>query len=544
MRTFQDFLTVKEGNEPEKKGAERKITLGKNNQYEPFMVTKSGPRKNLSTLIRAFNEKVSFGPKTVRKAPALQAPGQEDDGTERKTFQKKLYLVGGAVRDHLAGNTPNDYDLATDATMDEIRMILKNAGFSEIKPQTKTGAEDDDVTDKEEYEKLPKNSPNKKKFWVQGTDIQGNEFVMGIKVNNEEFELATFRKDAKGGVGGKTRMVFTPNIEDDAARRDFTINAMYIPLTNDDGPNNQLLDYSGGFEHLLQNKVRFVGDPKERLGEDELRALRYARFTSQLGDIDVPEEYMKAIEKVKDMPSLQKKIKGGKLHDRRGRIREEFLKGLKKPNIDPKVYVSMYKKLGLLDTVFPGMSFKLDTEGQFSDKKEKHLAVAWILRENDPDKVYDMLIDSHWTKEEAKRIRFLIAFLHFHPEMEPEDLEKYRKGMSGVSTGYFKGEPMGKTSSLMTWADMNKDKFSSDIAHKYWKNAVDSFLQHASMGDVKVDPEDPKFADLFVTDIHGKKHGTPAIGVKQKELAAERYKEILQKQQAQKIKDWMAKEQR
>jgi tRNA nucleotidyltransferase/poly(A) polymerase len=528
MRTFREFLTIKEGKEPDKKqGAERKITLGKNNEYEPFMVTKGGPRKNLATLIRAFNEKVSFGPKTIRKTPALQTPGQEDDGTERKTFQKKLYLVGGAVRDHLAGNTPNDYDLATDATMDEIRMILKNAGFSEIQPQTAIAA--DEEVEVEKYTNLPKNSPNKKKFWVQGTDIDGNEFVMGVRVGNENFELATFRKDAKGQVGGKTRMVFTPNIEDDAARRDFTINALYIPLNNDDGPNNQLMDYSGGFDHLLKNKVRFVGNPKERLEEDELRAMRYARFASLFGDTDTPDDYLKAIEKIKDMPSLQKKMKGEKLHDRRGRIRDEFLKGLKKEGMNPVVYVSMYKKLGLLDTVFPGMKFKLDTEGQFSDKKEKHLAVAWILRENDPDQVYDMLTDAHWTKDEAKRIRFLIGFLHFHPEMEPEDLEKYRKGMSGLSTGYFKGEPMGKKSSLMTWADMNRDRFKDDTSHGYWKDAVDAFLQHASMGGIPVDPEDPKFADAFTTDIYGKKHGTPEIGQRQKELAAQRYRELLQK---------------
>jgi hypothetical protein len=123
--------------------------------------------------------------------------------------------------------------------------------------------------------------------------------------------------------------------------------------------------------------------------------------------------------------------------------------------------------------------------------------------------------------------------------MEPEDLEKYRKGMSGFSTGYLQGEPMGGKSALMSWADMNKDRFPSKIGHQYWKDAVDAFLRHASMGDIKVDPNDPEFADLFTTDIWGQKQGGPAIGKKQKEMAAKRFQDILQHQRAGKIKDWM-----
>ena len=316
MRTFKDYIIFKESegsqsNQGSKQPTDPKspgltsikseITLGKDNDYEPFIVG-NGARENLAIIVRAFeqSDKVQFGPKTIDpKTP--KTPGQSGSGlTQQKLKKKSIYLVGGAVRDHLRGVTPNDYDLATDATMDEMRLILKNSGFTETQPQT--NIDSDYEVDGEKYQHLPKAHNSNKKFFVKGADTRGEEFVMGVKVNGETFEVATFRKDTKGTSDGRnTQMEFTPNIEEDAARRDFTINAMYIPLK--EGPCNKLIDIHGGIHDLRNKKIRFVGDPKERLEEDQLRAPRYARFAAEYGDTDTPPDVMKAIGDIKDLPA-------------------------------------------------------------------------------------------------------------------------------------------------------------------------------------------------------------------------------------------------
>jgi len=535
MKTFKEYILLKEGKESSGENVVAKNTtiLGKDEGIEPFFVGSKYGRKNLGELVKAFNNsnEVEFGPSMIDvKAP--KNAGQNTSGlTKNKLKKKTLYLVGGAVRDHLLGQTPNDYDLATDATMDEIRLILLHADFTEIAPQTATNGEEGEPNQK--YANLPKKSSGSKKFYVQGTDINGQEFVMGAKVNGETFEIATFRKDSKGASDGRTTaMSFTPNLEEDAARRDFTVNAMYIPLTNENGPNNKLIDIYGGVRHLKSKKVRFVGNPKDRLQEDELRALRYARFASLFEDTDIPEDVIEAIAEMKGLQSLQPfdDPKTGRRRDRRKRIRDEFLKGLKKEKIDPKVYVGLYKKLGLLPTVFPGMKFREDGPDDVSDQKEKHLAVAWILKDNDANSVYDMLTNAHWTNDEAKRIAFLIKFLHFHPEIDPNNLNRMSSDFmrSGLSSGYLNGNEMGQKSLLSTWAQMNKSRFP--------EGSVEAFLKHVSHGPIKVSADDPMFADLFVIDpFSGIRHGTPGISQRQAELAHKRFLDILKSGQLKNV---------
>jgi tRNA nucleotidyltransferase/poly(A) polymerase len=521
MKTFHEFIVFRENKEEPKigKGVEHKITLGPELGIEPFIVGE-GERENLAVLVKAFDgsKNVEYGPKKM---------SQKTGKLERDKLKKKtIYLVGGAVRDYATGKTPHDYDLTTDASMDEIRLILKNAGFSEIQPQTGV-SEEEETVDVAKYSGLPKTSNNPLKFWVQGTDTSGEEFVMGAKVNDETFEIATFRKDAKGTSDGrKSKAEFTNNIQDDAARRDFTINAMYMPLKI--GKNNSILDYHGGMLDLKNKKVRFIGDAKERLEEDQLRAPRYARFASWFGDTDVPEEYQKAIGSISNLPALQPFTDPqGKSRDRRKRIRDEFLKGLEHSEIDPKIYVQMYNKLGLLKAVFPKLTFALDGPDDMTDEKERHLSVAWILRKNDPELVRVSLIDSHWPKKEAERIAFLIKFLKFHPNVSAEDLERYANAFTTTNfrTGYLQGQPMGPASPLKKWAAMQK-------MGQPWESAVDAFLKHVSHGSVKADPDDVRFADVMQRDpITGQVKGSREVGQRKAAIHHRRYQDLLRNQE-------------
>ncbi len=530
FKSFKDYVILKEGDESKSSGIRQEITLGKDNEYEPFMIG-NGVRANLGLLVKAFQnaDEVEFGPKTIESKTTLQSGEQKGSGLTRNKLKKKnLYLVGGAVRDHLRGETPTNYNLVTDATIDEIRLILQNSGFTEVSPPD--NEDDEPEVDRSKYEHLPKSATNQKKFWVKGHDSKGEEYAVDIKINGEKFEISTLHKHSKGKqTNGKKELEFTPKIEDDAAKRDFTINAMYIPLTNDKGPNNKLIDVHGGLMDLRNSRVRFVGNPKERLEEDQMRAPRYARFAAELGDKNIPKEYKDAIAAVADLPILKSLNKAtGK--DGKKKLKTEFLKGLQKTKMDPKTYVFLYQQLGLLKTVFPNMNIKLDGPDDMTDKKEKHLAIAWILRKNDPDKVYDMLIDGKWSKDEAKRIRFLIGFLNFSPDVGPEDLDKFANAFSksGFSTGYLNGKPMGKKSHLATWADMNKDKFKTNYEHEDWKKAIDAFLQHMSIGEVKPNEDNPDFEEGYSLDpIDHSIKETPRLGQIKNELAYQRFRDIL-----------------
>jgi len=153
------------------------------------------------------------------------------------------YVVGGCVRDLLLGMQPGDWDVATSAPPDEVRRL-----FARTIP---TGFAHGTVT------------------VVEG----------GLAV-----EVTTFRLE--GGYDDHRHpgwVEFSPRIEDDLARRDFTINAMALDH------RGVLLDPFGGMDDLATGCIRAVGDPAERFGEDALRMLRAARFSSQLGFVLHPE---------------------------------------------------------------------------------------------------------------------------------------------------------------------------------------------------------------------------------------------------------------
>lgn len=157
-----------------------------------------------------------------------------------KTIQAagfEAYVVGGCVRDSLLGKEPQDWDITTSATPEQVKAIF---------PRTvDTGLQHGTVT---------------------------------VLLGGEGFEVTTYRIDGKYEDGRHpSKVTFTPNLEDDLLRRDFTINAMAY---NDEAG---LVDYFGGRQDMRIGVIRCVDKPEERLAEDALRILRAVRFAAQLG---------------------------------------------------------------------------------------------------------------------------------------------------------------------------------------------------------------------------------------------------------------------
>jgi tRNA nucleotidyltransferase (CCA-adding enzyme) len=154
------------------------------------------------------------------------------------------YVVGGAVRDTLSGQTPSDWDLATDATPDQLRNAFPDA----------------------QYE---------------------NRFgTVGIPTATTVREVTTFRADGPSSDARRPDAItFLDAIEGDLARRDFTINAMAFGIAagaqGDPVISGSLVDPFGGVSDLAAGLLRAVGDPAERFREDALRMLRAARFMTR-----------------------------------------------------------------------------------------------------------------------------------------------------------------------------------------------------------------------------------------------------------------------
>lgn len=168
----------------------------------------------------------------------------------------QAYVVGGAVRDLLAGMTPKDYDVATNATPEEVRRCFRRARLIGRRFQivhVLMGAETIEVTtfrghhvDKKGAKPAPRGHLNHK----AQTDEQGR----------------VLRDNVFG------------NQEDDAARRDFTINALYF-----DPSNETIVDYHHGLADLQAQTLRMIGDPATRYREDPVRMLRAVRLAAKLG---------------------------------------------------------------------------------------------------------------------------------------------------------------------------------------------------------------------------------------------------------------------
>lgn len=170
----------------------------------------------------------------------LQHAGTQDlcRALEAEGFQ--ALFVGGCVRNALIGAPVNDIDIATDATPEKVTKLAENAGFKVIP----TGID-------------------------HGT--------VSVIAQGCVHEVTTFRQDVE--TNGRHAVVrYSTSVAEDAARRDFTMNALYARA------DGSVVDPLGGLSDLLARRVRFVGDADARITEDYLRILRFFRFFAWYGD--------------------------------------------------------------------------------------------------------------------------------------------------------------------------------------------------------------------------------------------------------------------
>lgn len=293
----------------------------------------------------------------------------------------EAYLAGGCVRDILLKKEPKDYDIVTNALPEQIEALFPNSR------------------------------------------AVGKHFgVILVVEDGHHFEIATFRADGDYSDGRRPDSVTFTSAQEDAKRRDFTINGLFLdPFTN------EIKDYIDGQIDLKEKLIRFIGDADKRINEDHLRILRAVRFKNRLGFRFHPDTYLA----LKTHAKLTTKVAPE-------RIREELDRMLMHPSRTEAI--KDLDELGLLEILLPEIAklkgitqpYEYHTEGDAfehtllalkSIKVAKNSTLVWATLLHDAGKAETFKLkerirfDSHAehstkiTKDVLTRLKFPSAFI-------------------------------------------------------------------------------------------------------------------------------------
>ncbi|MDO5527827.1 MAG: CCA tRNA nucleotidyltransferase, partial [Paracoccus sp. (in: a-proteobacteria)] len=237
-----------------------------------------------------------------RALPRIEAPFLRDPALQAVLGAigaggHRALIVGGAVRNALLGAPVADVDIATDARPDQVIALARAAGLRSVP----TGIAHGTVT---------------------------------VISDGRGFEVTTFRRDVETD-GRRAVVAFSDDLAQDAARRDFTMNALYAE------PGGQVIDPVGGLDDLRARRLAFVGAPEARIREDYLRILRFFRFLAWYGRDAEPQALAACTE-----------LRAGLTQISAERITAELMRLLAAP--DPSEALDLMAQSGVLAQVLPG----------------------------------------------------------------------------------------------------------------------------------------------------------------------------------------------
>lgn len=308
-------------------------------------------------------------------APLDRLPGASEALRQVWSVLPRARLVGGVVRDLIAGRVTADIDLATPEPPEEVMRALGAAGIRTVA----TGLAHGTVT-----------------------ALAGDGPRPGCPI-----EITTLRRDQETD-GRHAIVAWTEDWREDALRRDFTINAMSLDR------DGQLFDYFGGTIDLAAGRVRFVGDPALRIAEDALRILRFFRFQARYGQGAPDAAALAAIAAA--APSLD-----GLSAER---IWSELRRILAGP--EPAQSLSLMRGIGVLDRLLPGgttptrLAALLDLAAAANPAPDAVLRLAALI-DGPADKVAHAL---RLSNAEAVRLRALAAIPAPYPGLDDAGLRR------------------------------------------------------------------------------------------------------------------------
>ena len=246
---------------------------------------------------------------------------------------KKLYIVGGFIRNAILGFCETDIDICGDSTYEEIKEFLKNSIFS-----------------------------------VKLINEKLCTIHIKSKVSEEEFEYSAFREEEyeSGGNHTPTKIKFIKDIKKDAMRRDVTCNSIYYDLQE-----KKMVDFFDGQRDVLEHKIKTVNNPQKTFDDDGLRILRMVRLACEL-DFNIDEEtFLVAKEKVSWLKDISQE-----------RFNKEIISilfsdfkydSIKNPNC-PRKGINLLCELGAFGYIFREIGFELGV-----DEMNKRLKENWAI---------------------------------------------------------------------------------------------------------------------------------------------------------------------
>ncbi|MFA6295271.1 MAG: HD domain-containing protein [Candidatus Paceibacterota bacterium] len=277
--------------------------------------------------------------KSVKNSPIPYEIVNVIETIERGGFQ--AYLVGGCVRDLFLGRTPKDWDITTNAKPEQIQKLFPKTVYENI----------------------------------FGTVAVINEQTEDITLKN--VEVTPYRLESGYSDRRHPDMVkFSDKIEHDLMRRDFTINAIAVSLSN--GAIKDIIDLYGGFADIKDKLIKTVGSPSDRFNEDALRMIRAIRLSVELG-FTCNRDTFTAIQ---SQSILIKEVSTERIHD-------EFIKILMSP--EPKKGIELLYESGLLKYILPELEVNIGVK-----QPQAHAYDVWehLLRslQHAADKNYNLEI--------------------------------------------------------------------------------------------------------------------------------------------------------
>lgn len=307
-------------------------------------------------------------------------------------------IVGGCVRDFLRGIVPTDWDVATSARPEEIQKVFPKNFYAN-------------------------------KFFTVTVQVESPDPLL------REIEITTYRLEAKyTDKRHPDEIKFAKTIEEDLARRDFTVNAIALALEARGAKNYEIIDPFEGQKDLEAKVIRAVGNPEERFNEDALRMMRAVRFAVTLGDNwKIEKETGRAI----------KKNSGHLQAISQERIRDELTKIV--TGASPAEGIELLREFGLLKYIIPELE-----EGYGVSQNKHHLYSCW--------EHYLKSLDYAAKKKFNKYVRFA-ALLH--------DIAKPRvKKGEGADATFYNHEVVG---AKITELVLERLKFSKKDIYKIVK---------------------------------------------------------------------------
>ncbi len=343
-------------------------------EFRPFKVT-SSLNSLLKPIIEAFEnaDKVAIGYSTLEKNKGLIKP----------TLKKKsLYLTGGALRDHLKGKTFKSYDLVTDATPDEIIMILKNSETNFIFLSSKEKTNQTDII-----------------FYPTRFDEENNIMELTVERNNQKVHLATMNVNSKDRNKQVRKVKFTTSIDLDAKTRDLTINSLYLKLKNSDGENSELLDPVGGAHDLKSGQIITIGHPEEALKRYPYLAFRLASLCTKFAeDKKIPEKIIDAIIDHKSTLDLDPHI-----------LKDMYVKTIEDTTSLLEPYLKNLIESEMIDSLFPNCTI---SEIRPDLPNNRITLTAYLLYKNSVEKVKQVLSAAGFTHSDVEEILSFTDIAH------------------------------------------------------------------------------------------------------------------------------------